>query len=373
MYGRDDANPTAGLAMDRGGNLYGPVGMLAPGAGFRLSRVGPTWILNAIVQLAAPSSRLIFGPDGALYGTSIYGGSRGHCYGGGPCGIVFKLQPPLRSCPTVSCPWIQTVLYQFTGESDGGNPNSEVTFDGGGNLYGVTQHGGSTNCTLGCGVVYKLTRSGQAWTESVIHTFTGGMDGKTPSGGLVFDASGNIYGVTQAGGSNVGVLYELRPAGGTWTESILHNFQLADGNDPIGMLAIDRAGNLYGVTETGGSFNFGVVYGLLQPGSWRYSVLYTFNVPSDAAGGLTLDSLGELVGTTAIGGTNESGSLYKLVPEGGRWAEQDLHDFTNTEGLYTNGNVVIDASGNFFGTSLAGGGYLNFCDFGCGTVWEFQP
>jgi hypothetical protein len=358
-----------------GGNFYGPYGFIGAGGVFRLSRQGSNWTINPLKQITIPVSRLVIGPDGALYGTSIYGGSQGHCYGGGPCGTVFKLQPPLRSCPTVSCPWIETVLYEFTGGSDGGNPNSEVTFDSAGNLYGVTQHGGSTNCTLGCGVVYKLTRSGNIWTESVVDTFLGGSDGNYPSGGLVFDAAGNLYGVTSQGGTNIGTLYQLTPVNGAWRQTILRNFQPGNGNDPIGTLAIDSAGNLYGVTETGGPANFGVVYEMTQspPFIWNYLVLYTFPTPANASGGLTIDSQGEVVGTTAEGGSHGMGYLYKLAISGGLWTFTDLHDFDTPDGYYANGNVVIDASGNMFGSAEGGGGSFNFCDFGCGTVWEFQP
>ena len=360
--------------MDRGGNLYGPIGLFSTGGVFRISQKGSGWILNSLVALEPPVSRLVFGPDGALYGTTYYGGI-GHCQEGGPCGTVFKLQPPPRTCPAVSCPWIETVLYQFTGGSDGGNPNSEVIFDRAGNLYGVTIHGGSTGCTLGCGVVYELTPSGNTWTESVISGFFGGAAGNYPSGGLVMDAAGDLFGVVSEGGlHNSGLLYELTPENGGWRQTNLYLFQSGNGSDPIGTLAMDSVGSLYGVTETGGSSGYGVVYELSQPQQfiWDYNVLYTFSLPNNS-GGLTIDSLGELIGTTAEGGANGLGYLYKLAFSAGQWTQTHLHDFSTTDGYDANGNVIIDANGNIFGSSLSGGAYYDFCDFGCGTVWEFTP
>jgi uncharacterized repeat protein (TIGR03803 family) len=125
-----------------------------------------------------PGASVTFGPDGNLYGTTEEGGL--------VYGTVYKLSPPPSVCKTSLCPWVETILYQFSGGSDGKNPNGPVTFDQAGNLYGVTGEGGTANE----GVVYEVSQSQSGWTESVLHSFTGAPDGKSPSLNLVFDSAG---------------------------------------------------------------------------------------------------------------------------------------------------------------------------------------
>src|SRR5450631_2949634 len=177
-------------------------------------------------------TELVMDSAGNLYGTSVQGGT----YGGG---TVFQVTPA----------GVHTVLYDFTGGSDGGEPYKGVTLDAMGNLYGTAVTGGGGSCEGGCGVVFKLTTSGGTWTQTVIHTFTGGNDGSGPGSPVVIDKHGNVYGTTPTGGaSGMGVIYQLVPDGGGWKLRVIHTF--TGGNDGGGGSAsrflIDAAGSLYG-------------------------------------------------------------------------------------------------------------------------------
>ena len=174
-----------------------------------------------------PNAKVVFGPDGSLYGTGTYN----H-------GNVFKLQPSVTACKTALCPWIETVLYHFRGGTDGDYPAyGPLVFDAAGTIYGSTINGGSQQCDT-CGVVYTLTRSGSNWTENVIHYFLLQGDGQSPEGGVIFDRQGNLYGTTNLGmgsgciGNGCGTVFEMTPPGSGWTESILYNF--AGGSDGAG-------------------------------------------------------------------------------------------------------------------------------------------
>lgn len=380
--GGDGASPQSGLTIDAHGRLYGNTNgfPLSDGSVFKVAEMGSGWILSTLNDFNGNDgsfpydNRMVIGPDGNLYGATASGG-QGTCNGGEFCGVVFRLQPPRTACRSFVCPWTETVLYSFTGGSDGGNPLGDLVADSEGNLYGVTWYGGDlSGCGgLGCGVVYKLAPSGNGWTETVIHAFglNSGQDGLVPSGGLTFDPAGNLYGVTARGGSNNhGTVYELSPSAGGWSETILHNFQSpAQYQLPGGALARDAAGNLYGVT--GGDFTYGsLIFALSQPGTWTYSVLYTFGswrAPSE----LTLDGAGNLYGTVTVGGPD---SVFELSRSNGGWSYIDLHDFSQSDGVGPNG-VAFDANGNLYGTTSSGGdlncppGYFS----GCGTVWEITP
>ena len=182
--------------------------------------------------------------------------------------MVYSLSPPATGCKTALCPWTETILYQFTGGSDGSNPGGNLTFDRAGNLYGTTPYGGA----FGQGTVFKLTPSNGGWTESVLHSFTGGSDGEQPNGGVILDEAGNLYGTTWEGGGSgcwgpgCGTVFQLTPSGSGWKENILYSFQYGtDGGYPIGGLIFDPSGNLYGTTTSGGSGGGGTVFELSPP------------------------------------------------------------------------------------------------------------
>jgi hypothetical protein len=382
--GSDGNNPTAGLTLVGNRTPYGVANYNPSGDGggvFKLSEGGSGWVLSPLFNhTGTGNSKLVIGPDGNLYGATAIGGIQA-CGEGGGCGTVFMLQPPAHACASFLCPWTQTVLYEFKDQNDGWNPDSEVIFDSAGNLYGVTAYGGTGDCgaggSVGCGLVYKLTRSGSGWTKSTIHTFVAGSsDGAFPSGGLVFDKAGHLYGVTGFGGSDAcsngsnigcGVLYELSKSNGNWTESILYYFQSSN-NFPSGTLAMDFSGDLYGLAGT-------YIFELSQPGTWNYATLYNFTHDDYAIGGLTFDAAGNLYGVTIQAGENGVGYVYKLSHSGDSWSLSHLHDFAFADGTYANGLLTLDASGDIYGTSGQGGFFSENCypANGCGTAWEITP
>jgi uncharacterized repeat protein (TIGR03803 family) len=314
-----------------------------------------------------PSTDLVIDQAGILYGTTVQGGD----YGGG---TVFQVAPSVGG-------WTHTVLYSFKGGADGGQPYGGVALDAQGNLYGTAVVGGTfsgSHCVeSGCGVAYKLTRSGSTWTQTVIHTFTGGHDGYGPGAGLTVDANGRLYGMTPTGGAyGLGVIYQLRHGSGGWGFRVIHTF--TGGNDggtgSAGRLLPDGAGNFFGVATVGGLHGAGVAFKLGRVGStWRLKPLYAFKGDPDAGfpyGALITDGLGRLYGTTYYDGAYELGAVYELARSGGAWHERVLYSFKGgTDGASPISNLNFDAAGNLYGTTSEGGG--SGC--GCGTIFKLTP
>ena len=374
--GQDGAYPEAGLTMDKAGNLYGTAyqgGGTNRGTIFKLARKGSGWVFSPLHSFTgredggAPIARVVFGPDGSLYGTTEFGGR--NC--GSGCGTVFNLKPPAAACRSALCAWTLTVLYRFGGSSDGANPGyGDLIFDQPGNIYGTTYFGGNN----AQGVVYELKPSDGSWTESSIYLFNGASDGGNPYSGLVFDKAGNLYGTTWAAGAHgYGTVFELTPSGSGWAENTLYGFQSAsDGGKPFGGLVFDNTRNLYGATSSGGPGSGGTVYELTPSGgSWTFDVLYGFVGSAYLPGpydSLTFDAAGNLYGTTTKDGTLEAGSVFKLTPSNGGWTETDLYDFAgSSDGGVPYGSVLIGPNGNLYGTASQGGAN------GYGVVWEITP
>ncbi len=363
--GEDGATPAAGLSLDQAGRLFGTAsygghkgGACGGGCGtvYKLERQGRGWIFTPLYAFSdadgnTPQSRVIMGPDGALYGTTTYGGDAGK-------GVVFRLQPPLAACKNTLCPWRETVLHSFSGGNDGANPAyGDLAFDQAGNLYGTAPSGGSgPGCVGGCGVVYKLTPSDDGWTEQILYSFQGGQDGASPYAGVVFDDAGNLYGTTGWGGAwEAGTVYQLTPSGQGWTENILYTFSAgADGAGPLGGVIFDSAGNLYGATLTGKT----PVYELSpSQGGWTFKVLHQFDASEGSLGRLTFDAAGNLLGTLGSAGLE----VFRLTPSGGQWT---VTGFFGQVGAYPLGSVVLDPQGNLYTTAA---------DWNGGFVFEISP
>ena len=317
---------------------------------------------------ATTTGILTFDQAGNLYGVAAGAGT-------GLNGVVFKL------APTKAGRWTKTDLYRFAGGTDGSGPAAGVIFDKAGNLYGVTSGGGSG----GSGTVFELIHGKNGdWTKTVLYSFTGGSDGSSPDSVLIFDKAGNLYGTTPSGGSaDNGTVFELtRGQTGRWREKVLHAFQgNTDGAQPLfAGVIFDGAGNLYGTTELGGKYGIGTVFELspTKGEKWTETVLHAFRGSPDGrnpAAGLVL-SEGNLYGTTYSGGSstcgvdNGCGTVFQLAPNGGKWRETIVHSFEGSDGIETFATPVFDQAGNLYGTTFEGGS--GFCSV-CGTAFELTP
>jgi uncharacterized repeat protein (TIGR03803 family) len=281
---------------------------------------------------------------GNLYGTTTQGGSDN-------IGVVFKVDPN----------GTETVLHSFTGGADGVIPVGGLLRDAAGNLYGTTSQGGTSND----GILFKISPSGK---ETILHTFTGSAkDGKYPSyTSLLTDAEGNLYGVTEEGGSaDGGILYKLSKTGKL---TILHSFTggTTDGCNVLGTPFRDAAGNFYGTTSSCGTNKLGTVWKVNKYG--KEKVLHSFaGGTSDGEyplAGVIMDADGNLWGNTETGGAAKFGTVYKI----GKSGQYTLvHSFDGADGKYPYGSFAQNAKGTIFGSALNGG------TIGYGTVWKIIP
>ncbi len=374
-----DGGGGTSLVRDAAGNLYGVTsaggiyqcGISGCGTVFELSPVaGGGWTETVVHNFGNGTdgvgpNGLIMDAAGNLYGLTEGGG----LYGGG---IAYELSPSQGGG------WTETVLYNFSSGGGYGNGSYSLWKDPSGNLYGTMFFGG----TYGEGMVFELSPSGGGeWTETVLHSFGSGTDGQDPESGVIMDAAGNLYGTTVQGGiycpslSGCGIVYELSPSeGGGWTETVLHNFNLNDGLRPWASLILDAAGNLYGTTAQGGAYSYGTVFELSpsEGGGWTETVLHSFNEDGhdgwSPLAALILDTTGNLYGTTLYGGTNLYGTVFELLTRQGGWTETVLYNFDNLDlGGSLFGSVVRDRAGNLYGTTSVGGVYYT------GLVFELTP
>jgi uncharacterized repeat protein (TIGR03803 family) len=321
---------------------------------------------------AGPIGQLVRDQAGNLYGTTAIGGT-GKCQGG--CGTAFKMNKFGKMI------WV----HSFNG-ANGRQPAAGLLRDKAGNLYGTTGLGGRINnqiCSLGCGVVFRLDKTGK---ETVLHKFTGTPDGYFPAGApLVEDGAGNVYGATGVGGANgVGAVFKLDQAG---KETVPYSFSGgSDGCDPSAGVILDAAGNLYGVTlDGGGGFcnsGFGVAFEVNTSGD--ETVLHAFG-GSDGANPdsvLLFDSQGNLYGTTQNGGSSTvcgggCGTVFELSPDNGSWSETVLYSFCLLSNCIDGetpgpGPLVRDAAGNLYGATDFGGTYRNCNRDACGVVFKLD-
>lgn len=370
----DGQDPQASLISDANGNLYGTTyagggqrsgtvfEMIPNGSGGWTERVLHNFGVGPM-DGKAPQAPLVFDGSGNLYGTTADGGTNN-------VGVVFEMTPNGHGG------WTEFRIHNFGAGADGTRPEAGLIFDNSGNLYGTTHSGG----THSAGTVFEVSPNGSGgWTEKVLHNFGADQDdAREPEGGLTFDGAGNLYGTTVAGGNlNQGTAFELSPNGsGGWTERVIHNFGHGDdGDSPQGFsLIFDASGNLYGTTNTGGTNGAGTVFEMSTNGSggWTEKTLHFFGVGDDGqepTSSLVFDTQGNLYGTALLGGTNQVGVVFKMAPNGsGGWAETVLHNFgTGDDGAYPSAGLIIDSMGNLYGTTSAGGIQTD------GTVFEVTP
>ena len=336
MNGADGGEPTGGLILDSDGNLYGTANLGGTGSGvvYKVSPTGKETVLHTFTggaDGAGPNGPLLRDSAGNLYGTTSNGGT-----GANPRGVVYKLGPAGN----------ETVLHNFAPDANGSQPAAGVIRDRVGNLYGTTESGGVS----GYGVVFKLDKAGQ---ETVLYNFTGGSDGGNPSSSLIVDSAGNLYGTTEySGTAGYGVVYEVNPSG---QEKVLYTFMGGtDGGNPVGGLIRNSAGTLVGATANGGASKQGAVYGLDTTG--HETVLCSFPSPADGgepSAAVMRDSAGNLFGTTLYGGKSDAGTVYKVDASG---RETILYTFTGgADGANPFAGVITDGAGNLYGTTEFGG------------------
>jgi len=373
----DGATPSAGVILGANGSLYGTTafgGTFGAGTVYELTpAVGGAWTETVLYSFTGgndggyPQSGVVFGLGGILYGATLNGGASG-------MGTVFALAPPAVSGGA----WTETAIHSFSG-IDGAYPYSGPIVSSSGTLYGASYLGG-----LGYGAVYRLMPgAGSAWTETVLYSFTGASDGAYPYGGLAIDAKGNLYGTTAYGGAQNGVVFELaRPtkSGGIWTETVLHAFEGTDGGFPFAGLVFGTNGSLYGTTAGGVGSAFGTAFELAPPAAgkaWKQTILAKFT--SGANGGtphaaLTLAQTGALLGTGLDGGSGSgftgNGLVFELNPPvtGKAWTETVLYAFHGAgDGGDPIAPLVSGANGVYYGTTMRGG------TSGYGIVYAITP
>ena len=313
---------------------------------------------------SSPYAGLVMDQGGNLYGTASNGAS-GY-------GNVFRLV-------SKNSAWVVQTLYAFQGSahnSDGARPSARITLRNG-IVYGTTQSGGLAGCvnSAGCGTVFKLRPQISIcrtvfcpWTETVLYRFSGAADGGNPVGDLAFDQAGNLYGATSGGGSDschfqpndvCGVVYLLNSAG---SQSVLYQMPGGSGGRyPEAGVSFDTSGNLLGTTSAGGTSNFGTIFKLTASGGgWTPSTVFQFQSGSGGEipwAGLVPDSAGNFYGATTAGGVNNAGTVYQLSPSVGGWTYSVIYSFAAGSGPVS--NLTIDASGNLYGTTPSGGAFGN--------------
>lgn len=371
----DGLSPGSGVVRDTSGNMFGTTqvgGEAGDGTVFELDASGVETTLHSFqffVDGSNPYALLARGSGGALYGTTIYGGSNGY-------GTVFSIRGATL-----------TVLCEFRGIPDGQGPFGGVVENIDGNLYGTTAQGGTGNCAGGCGTIYRLDKAGR---ETVVHSFDG-PNGAYPGSTLIHDQQGNLYGTTVGGGLNnsnqlcpggCGTVFTLSRSG---KYTVLHKFTgtsyiagTSDGSYVVDGVVRDREGNLYGTTSGGGSWNVGIIYEITNTGEEK--VLYSFaGSPDGANPGPLVIAHGKLYGTTFYGGqascwgpSGGCGTIFEFDMSG---TEKVLYAFGGvTDGAVPAGPVTFDSEGNMYGATQTGN--EDGCPFshgGCGTVWKLLP
>jgi uncharacterized repeat protein (TIGR03803 family) len=381
--GNDGGFPHAGVIADSTGALYGTTSsggvdhsgvvykLTPPAAGKKAWKQETLYSFTGANDGQTPYSALLMDSSGALYGTTLSGGSSGQ-------GVVYKLTPPAAGQKA----WTESVLWTFTGGNDGGAPWSPLSADSKGNLYGTATQGG----TGVVGIVFKLSppAAGKtAWTEKVAYNFTGNSDGGEPTGSVLVGSDGTLYGTTAGyGADNYGTVYSLTPPkkGSTaYSFNLLWTFaNKKDGEVPRDGLITDGTGALYGTTA-GFDTSYGTVFKLTPPASgqtaWTLNTLTTFTGVSFTGNGpwqtVSMDAAGALYGTTYGDGRTAYGNVFKLTPPvagSTKWKRTTLYQFPGLpKAEFPFSTVLVGSGGTLFGTSYGSAGQSGFYP---GNVWQ---
>jgi hypothetical protein len=359
--GTDGGVPPYTLVLNKKGQLVGTAdegGANQAGVIFSMKQKKSRWSLKPLYNFGDTDGQPGWGVTlnkGSMYSIASYAEVM-H----GPCGTALQINKSQKQ-------WQSVAMHTFV-QGEDGCPTGNMVLDKNGNAYGVTQNGGAD----GWGSIYELSPSGGSWTETILYTFTGGSDGGAPYSGMIFDKAGNLYGTATAGGAagcgqGCGTVFELSPSKSGWVYSAIYSFTGGnDGGQPTAGLVFDKSGNLYGAAESFGANNGGTIFELTpSSGSWTFNLLAS---PSGSGGpvvALTVASPTAIYGTNFFDGADSYGSVFRVTKSGSKWTYKDLHDFTGgSDGGYPGGGVTLDAKGNLYGTAVLGGAD-NF-----GVVWE---
>ncbi len=402
----DAANVRGTLVADDTGSLYGTSiqgggyggGMCfngACGAVFKLAPGASGYEESVIYSFRGdadgwrPDGNLVVARAGLLYGVTVDGGASG----GQGYGTIFSLTPG----PTG---YVHRVVHRFAGGTDGIAPLAGLIPGGRGVFFGTTANGGSAACPGGCGTVFRFSRVGRRYVETVLYAFHAGTDGSHPEAGLRVDRAGNLYGTTYNGGGSAqcnggcGTVFRLTPSRGGYDENVLYAFAgAADGAYPQASLIADAHGDMYGTTFEGGGTvcNFGTGCGTVfeltpRRAGYAESLIYRFALPSDTNDGynpvaeLVQDASGSLYGTTLGGGSADYsgyGTVFRLTPSGQTFTETVLHRFSGgSDGQYPYTGLWLQqhqAGIRLFGTTSRAGDPEGCSGAGCGTIFEVMP
>lgn len=391
--GVNGANPRTGLVSDSKNVLYGTTmssGGNGSGTVFSLTPpVSPSkaWSSKTLHSFANSGDANYLGPQGGRLVIDTAGRLYGMTYGvdcnqSGNRSVAFRLAPPTAG----STDWTAATLTTMT-STDGSPASGGLIATKTGRLYGTAVCGGA----YGHGSIFGLvppTASTKMWTKLKLLDFDGNT-GRQPRGaGLVSDDAGNFYGTTSYGGAyGMGTVFMLvHPASSTgkWTRKTLVDFKGSNGSAPSGGLVRDTSGNLYGVTWSGGSLGYGTVYSVAPPAAgstkWRLTILVNFSKAYGAnpLGALTFSPDGKLYGAARTGGLNCAavqgaqgcGALFELTRSTTAttgWTRRNLILFSGNNGAWPNGDLTVRADGKIYGTAFYGGSK------NLGTVFELVP
>jgi uncharacterized repeat protein (TIGR03803 family) len=365
FQGANDGNRPYGV-IEVGGRLYGTAaqgGVYNQGTVFELVHTKSGWTERTVHSFTG-------GAGGWNPIVDLVADQAGNVYGGAAQtlgGIVFEISTRPSGAPRYK------VIHTFKGDGPTG-----LAVGDGGSLYGVTGSGGGTGCGgMGCGTVFRLSPVHGKWKLATLHRFDG-KDGNQPVSPLYRDANGNLYGTTQEGGgrgcfgAGCGAVFEVSPVGKRWKFAVLHRFSGPDGASPTGALVMDSSGSLYGTVSS--SPGAGAVFKLASTGNrWKETLVHRFSGSPDGSGptdGVVFDGSGNMYGTTVQGGSFYGGAIFELTQAGGNWQESVPFSFDGADG-YDPVSLAPGSDGKYYGTTWDGGN--GPCSGGCGVVFEFTP
>jgi hypothetical protein len=362
--GKEGSVPGYTLLKDNNGAFIGTANQGGAGYGtvFRLAQKSGAWKVKPLYDFTGTEGQPGWGIIHGAGGSLFVNASYAQVMDG-PCGSLLELDAKTARAKGVKL--TSTLLHTYVKAQDG-CPTGNLLRDADGDLFGVTQDGGAN----GWGSVFELSQSGSGWTQTILYSFHGAEDAGAPYAELISDDAGNLYGTASASSVNFGTVFELKRSHSGWKYQVLYTFSGgADGGQPVAALTFDKSGNMFGATTSFGANGGGTIFEMMpRHRGWKYKVLYSLTGSDGPVAALNISPTGTIYGTNFMDGTAGYGSVFSLAPSGKTWRYTDLHDFTGgADGGYPGGGVVFDSAGNLFGTAVLGGAN------GDGVLYEVMP